>query len=110
VLARAEPDRRIVSFTHLSSGDTLLPSEWWIHDVGDDQAEPPPPGVPVTVIDTGLDFSHPEFKGRPNTTALNTQSVVSNDDVHGTAVSSIVGAPANGQGLVGVYPQAALQE
>jgi hypothetical protein len=110
VLARAEPDRRIVSFTHLSSGDPLLPSEWWIHDVGDDQAEPPPPGVPVTVIDTGLDFSHPEFKGRPNTTALNTQSVVSNDDVHGTAVSSIVGAPANGQGLVGVYPQAALQE
>ncbi len=110
VLARTEPDRRIVSFTHLSSGDPLLPSEWWIHDVGDDQTEPPPPGVPVTVVDTGLDLSHPEFKARPNTTALNAQSVVSSDDVHGTAVSSIVGAPANGQGLVGVYPQAALQE
>ena len=110
LLARAEPDRRLVPFTHLSSGDPLLPQEWWIHDVRDDQTEPPPPGVPVTVIDTGLDLSHPEFQSRPNTTALNPQTVVSMDDFHGTAVSSVVGAPANGIGLVGIYPQAALQE
>jgi hypothetical protein len=110
LLARAEPDRRLVPFTHLGSGDPLLPNEWWIHDVGDDQTEPPQAGVPVTVVDTGLDATHPEFKSRPNTTALNTQTVVSSDDIHGTAVSSIVGAPANGIGLVGVYPQAALQE
>jgi Subtilase family len=111
LLARVEPDRRLVSFTHLSSGDPLLPQEWWIHDVGDDQAEPPPPGVPVTVVDTGLDLSHPEFKSRPNTTPLNPQAVVSGDDeFHGTAVSSVAAAPANGIGLVGVYPQAALQE
>ena len=62
VLAGAEPDRRLVPFTHLNSGDPLLPSEWWIRDVGDDQAEPPPAGVPVTVVDTGLDLAHPEFK------------------------------------------------
>jgi hypothetical protein len=110
LLARAEPDRRLVPFTHLSSGDPLLPSEWWIHDVGDNQAEPPPPGVPVTVVDTGLDLSHPEFNSRPNTTALNPQTVVSSDDIHGTAVSSVAAASANGIGLVGIYPQAALQE
>jgi hypothetical protein len=110
LLARVEPDRRLIPFTHLSSGDPLVPNEWWIHDVGDDQVEPPAAGVPVTVIDTGLDFTHPEFASRPNTTALNPQSVVSNDDIHGTAVSSVVGAPSNGVGLVGVYPQAALQE
>jgi subtilisin family serine protease len=110
LLARAEPDRRIVRFTHLSAGDPLVPNEWWIHDVGDDLSEPPPPGVPVTVIDTGLDFTHPEFSNRPNTKALNTQTVTINDDIHGTAVSSMVGAPSNGVGLVGVYPQAVLQE
>ena len=109
VLAHAEADRRIVQFTHLSAGDPLVANEWWIHDVGDDAAEPPPAGVPVTVIDTGIDFSHPEFAGRPNTTALNQQFVVSSDDIHGTAVGSVVGAPSNGQGLVGVYPRAALQ-
>jgi hypothetical protein len=110
VLAHAEPDQRIVSFTHLSQGDPLIPNEWWIADVGYDQAEPPPPGVPVTVVDTGLDQTHPEFVARPNTTALNEQFVVSRDDIHGTAVSSIVGAPSNGLGLVGIYPQANLQE
>jgi hypothetical protein len=110
VVAHAEADRRFIPFTHLSSGDPLLPNEWWVHDVGDDAAEPPPPGVPVTVVDTGVDLTHPEFNGRPSTTALNQQTVVSHDDVHGTAVSSVVGAPANGQGIVGVYPQAALQE
>jgi subtilisin family serine protease len=110
VLEHAEADRRIVSFTHLASGDPLLPNEWWVHDVRDDAAEPPPAGVPVTVIDTGVDLNHPEFAGRPNTTLLNRQLVVSKDDVHGTAVSSIAAAPANGLGLVGVYPQAALQE
>jgi subtilisin family serine protease len=110
LLARVEPDSRLIPFTQLSSSDPLVPNEWWIHDVGDDLAEPPAAGVPVTVIDTGLDFTHPEFKSRPNTTALNAQTVVSSDDVHGTAVSSVVGAPSNGVGLVGVYPQAALQE
>jgi hypothetical protein len=110
VLADAEPDQRIVDFTHLSQGDPLIPQEWWIHDVGFDQAEPPPAGVPVTVIDQGLDMSHPEFASRPNTVALNSQNVTSADDIHGTAVSSVVAAPSNGQGLVGIYPQALLQE
>jgi subtilisin family serine protease len=110
VLVHAEPDQKLISFTHLSQGDPLIPNEWWIHDVGYDQAEPPPPGIPVTVIDTGLDMSHPEFASRPNTVALDQQFVASNDDVHGTAVSSVVAAPSNGQGLVGIYPQAQLQE
>jgi subtilisin family serine protease len=116
ILARAEPDQRFVPFSRrTTSSDPLVPSEWWIHAVGDDQVEAPAAGVPVTVLDTGLDLSHPEFKSRPSTTALNTQVVVSSNDPleepeHGTAVSSIVAAPSNGVGLVGVYPQAALQE
>jgi subtilisin family serine protease len=110
LLERVEPDRRLIPFGQLSSSDPLVPNEWWIHDVGADQVESPAAGVPVTVIDTGLDLTHPEFKSRPNTTALNRQSVATNDDIHGTAVSSVVGAPSNGIGLVGVYPQAALQE
>ena len=110
LLAHAEPDQRFVSFHHLSAGDPLIPNEWWIHDIGDDQVEPPGPGVPLTVIDTGLDFTHPEFSRRPKTIALNQQVVVTADDIHGTAVSSVAAAPANGIGLVGVYPQAVLQE
>jgi hypothetical protein len=107
-LALAEPERTAVRFSHLS--DPLVPTEWWVPRVGADRAEPPGPGVPVTVLDTGLDLTHPEFAGRPNTTALDQQSVFGDEEVHGTAVSSTAAAPTNGVGLVGVYPRAALQE
>ena len=85
--------------------------EWWRAAIGADRVSPPGPGKGVTVIDTGLDVSHPEFAGRPNTTLLNAQSTTgAEDELHGTAVSSVVAAPENGVGLAGVYPQAALAE
>jgi hypothetical protein len=85
--------------------------EWWRAAIGADRVAPPGPGKRVTVIDTGLDVSHPEFAGRPNTTLLNAQSTAGGEDeAHGTAVSSVVAAPENGVGLAGVYPQAALAE
>jgi subtilisin family serine protease len=54
-------------------------------------------------------MTHEEFAGRPDTTVLNAQSVSAEDDDHGTEVASVIGAPVNGVGLVGVYPQAALR-
>ena len=62
------------------------------------------------MLDTGLDVAHPEFVGRPNTTVLGTQSLAdTRTEFHGTAESSIVGAPENGVGVVGVYPQAVVR-
>jgi subtilisin family serine protease len=90
--------------------DPLSPAEWWQTHVGDDPSAAPAAGVPVTVVDTGIDLSHPEFAGRPDTAALNVQRVTdTTDDFHGTAVASVVAAPANGVGLIGVYPQTALR-
>jgi Subtilase family len=89
--------------------EPLFSSEWWYPLVGADRAEPPGPGRPVTVLDTGIDLGHPEFHGRPDTVALNT--ITFNDDdrgSHGTAVGSLVAAPVNGVGLVGIYPRARL--
>jgi hypothetical protein len=103
-----EPDLPYIEFDHLTHGDPLIPAEWWISKVGLNRAEPPGPGVPVTVLDTGLDLTHPEFSSRPATVPLNAQRIDGSDDVHGTAVSSIAAAPANGIGLVGVYPRALL--
>jgi hypothetical protein len=104
-----EPDRpRFFAADHITHGDPLLPLEWWYQRVGADRVEPPGPGKPVTVIDSGLDVNHPEFAGRPNTTPLNTQTFSGEREFHGTAVSSVVAAPANGIGVVGVYPQAVL--
>jgi hypothetical protein len=109
LVQEVEPDQPVGLDHHLSAGDPLLGSEWWVSSVGLDRAEPPGPGKPVTVIDTGVDLTHPEFANRPNTRALNAQSTSGPSEEHGTAVTSVVGAPSNGIGLVGVYPQAALQ-
>jgi subtilisin family serine protease len=90
-------------------GDPLQAQEWWLTAVGADRAAPPGPGVPITIVDSGLDATHPEFAGRPGTTLLNQQVLAGPDDSHGTAVASIAAAPENGTGMVGVYPQASLQ-
>ena len=109
-LRAVEPDRLLrAPATHITSGDPLVPSQYWLAAVGADRAEPPGPGKPATIVDTGLDLSHPEFVGRPGTIALNSQHVQGEDDDHGTAVASVLAGPANGLGLVGIYPQAALQ-
>lgn len=84
-------------------------NEWWIPVVRSDQAVPPGPGKPLTIIDTGVDMAHPEFASRPSTTVLNAQSTSNQFEEHGTAVASVAAAPVNGLGLIGIYPQAALQ-
>jgi hypothetical protein len=90
--------------------DPLASSEWWISHVGADRWTPPGPGKPLTMIDSGVDLSHQEFVGRPNTTALNTQTYSGNDEeLHGTATASVAAAPENGVGMVGIYPQADLR-
>jgi hypothetical protein len=104
-----QADRFIPSRTHFASGDPLVPQQWWIPQIGAHLVEPPGPGKPVTVIDTGVDLAHPEFAGRPSTVALSPQSTTGPMEEHGTAVASTLAAPANGQGVVGVYPQATLQ-
>jgi Subtilase family len=103
-----EPERVLTAAAQPVYTDPLFPSEWWRGAVGADAAEAPGPGKPITVVDSGLDVNHPEFAGRPNTTLLGPQNLLGEDEWHGTAVSSVVGAPANGIGVVGVYPQADL--
>ena len=83
--------------------------EWWIPVVRSDQVVPPGPGKPLTIIDTGVDMAHAEFATRPSTTVLNAQSTAKQFEEHGTAVASVAAAPVNGSGLIGIYPQAALQ-
>jgi subtilisin family serine protease len=54
-------------------------------------------------------MTHEEFANRPGTTVLNPQTTFARFEEHGTAVASVAAASVNGLGIVGVYPQAALQ-
>jgi hypothetical protein len=108
----AEPDRPVSREGHLDGGDPLAAPAyaWHLYRIGADKVEPPGPGVPLTVIDSGLDVNHVEFRARPNTFLLNEQQVeLSTDEYHGTIVASTAAAPTDGQGTVGVYPQAVLR-
>jgi subtilisin family serine protease len=89
--------------------DPLVPQEWWLSRIGADQVAPPGPGVPLAIVDSGVDATHPEFAGRPNTTYLDQQTTFGREEYHGTFVASVAAAPENGTGIVGVYPQAALE-
>jgi subtilisin family serine protease len=74
--------------------------------VGAETVTPPGPGVPITILDSGVDLSHPEFRGA-SITPLNQQVLTDEgDESHGTAVTSVAAAPANGVGMVGIYPGA----
>lgn len=66
-------------------------------------------GVRVAVVDTGVDFDHPDLRGR----VTKAQNFVSQGertftaDIHGTAVAGLIAAVANNDvGIVGVSPGA----
>ena len=92
-----------------SATDPLQSQEWWLSHVGADPALAPGPGVPLTIVDSGVDPTHPEFAGRPNTTFMNDQTTFGGEEYHGTIVASLAAAPQNGVGIAGIYPTAALQ-
>ncbi|MEO5632396.1 S8 family serine peptidase [Gaiella sp.] len=108
-LRLSAPNRVAGSLAVKDFTDPLVPTEWWRPVIGVDAVAPPGPGRPVTIVDSGIDVTHPEFLGRANTETLNEQEPAGVGGEHGTAVGSVVAAPANGLGLVGVYPEAVLR-
>jgi hypothetical protein len=99
----------VAAATGRTAGEPLQDQEWWLAHIGADPAAAPPAGVPITIVDSGVDPTHPEFAGRPDTAFLDDQTVDGVGEYHGTIVASLAAAPANGAGIVGVYPQAVLQ-
>jgi Subtilase family len=99
----------VASVSSVAVSDPLVPQEWWRSAIGVDGLTSPGPGVPVSLVDSGVDLDHPEFAGRPNLITLNTQEPQPFGDVHGTSVASVVGAQENGVGIVGVYPDAVIR-
>jgi hypothetical protein len=111
-LRYAEPDGPVFRQGHLTGGDPLVVPTigWHLYRVGADRVEPPGPGIPITVVDSGLDMAHMEFGARPNTVLLNQQNVVlTSDEYHGMIVASTAAAPTDAKGTVGIYPQSVLR-
>jgi subtilisin family serine protease len=109
-VAFSEPEATYTAAVYSATADDPFEAqEWWRSAIGVDTLTPPGPGVPVSLVDSGVDLGHPEFANRPNLIALNTQEPQPLGGVHGTAVASVVGAQENGVGIVGVYPDAVIR-
>jgi subtilisin family serine protease len=66
-------------------------------------------GIVVAVVDTGVDLTHIDLRGRllPGTDIVGHDSDPQDENGHGTHVAGIIAADAgNGQGVVGVAPDA----
>ncbi len=69
-------------------------------------------GVKVAVLDTGIDSRHPDLaanvRGGVNLRDPQQPQSIQDEQGHGTHVAGIIAAARDGQGVVGVAPQAAL--
>ena len=76
---------------------------WRDFVVGGAVAPPVTPTSPlIALVDTVLDASHPEIAGS-NITTLGGGPLA---DFHGTATATVAAAPANGVGMLGIWPGA----
>ncbi len=91
--------------------DTELDNAWGVKRIGAGlvhDALNKGTGVKVAVIDTGIDYTHPDldanYKG--GTDLVNNDDDPVDDHGHGTHVAGTIAAVDNGTGVVGVAPEA----
>ncbi len=92
------------------SNDPLLTDQWGYYDIGADLAINFKGLLPViAVIDTGVDYNHPDLKGKiiKGYDFVNMDNDPMDDNGHGTHVAGIIGAISNNNyGIAGVAWQA----
>ena len=102
--------------------DPLEPLQWSMRQIRAPEAHAVQAGsreVEVAVIDTGIDGSHPDFVGADGSnvdclrgfnfvTGLGDPDPCRDNQFHGTHVAGLIGARANGVGIVGSAPNVTL--
>jgi subtilisin len=84
---------------------------WALEDIGAEPAHSSNytgKGVKIAMLDTGIDYNHPEFA--PNYKGgydfINSDNDPMDDNGHGTHVAGILAAAKDGKGIVGAAPEA----
>jgi len=88
------------------SSDPLLSQQWGYYDIGANWLNAPTATAPIiAVIDTGVDYNHPDLKGKviKGYDYVNSDADPMDDHGHGTHVSGIAAAITNNAyGIAGV--------
>ena len=109
---RSEPHVKSVELdAQIFAFDTELDASWGVKQIGAGDvhtAGNTGQGVKVGVIDTGIDYTHPDLVGvyAGGYDIINNDPDPFDDYGHGTLVAGIIAANMNGQGVVGVAPDA----
>jgi hypothetical protein len=105
LLAYAEPN--VIERPLAVQQDPLSTTPYdWRSLVAKPSLDPPPvtSNSPlIALIDAQADTGHEEFANDPNFSSLGTRPATI---AHGTATASVAAAPANGKGILGVWPGA----
>ena len=105
-----EPDVRVYALDHATtSGDAELNNAWGVKHIGSGSAHAAGAtgaGVKVAVIDTGIDYAHPDLSANyaGGYDFVNNDADPKDDNNHGTHVAGTIAAADNGSGVVGVAP------
>jgi len=97
----------------LPSDPLFRANQWGMQRIGAPRAWAISQGsaIRVAVVDSGIDFSHPEFTGRilPGKNYVTPGAQPQDDSGHGTHIAGIIGAALNnGVGVAGLAPQVVL--
>lgn len=88
------------------SSDSLLEDQWGYYDVSANWLPAPSGPAPVVaVIDTGVDYTHPDLKGKviKGKDFVNLDGDPMDDHSHGTHVAGVIAAKTNnGYGIAGI--------
>ena len=106
LVTHVEPDARI------EAADLELDNSWGVQHIGAGEvhATNNGTGVKIAIIDTGIDYTHPELDGNyaGGYDFRNGDDDPFDDHSHGTHVAGIAAAADNNAGVVGVAPAAQL--
>jgi len=110
---RAAPGVAMVEEDQLVKAvDTELDDSWGVKRIGAGEVHPTNSGegVKVAILDTGIDYGHPDLDANyvGGHDFANEDPDPFDDHGHGTLVAGVVAAEDNGSGVVGVAPRAQL--
>jgi len=105
LLVYAQPNGLALTRQAVADDPLSVPPNAWRAAVADPALVPPavtPTSPLIALLDTRLDETHPEFGGG-NVSTSGDQPLVG---LHGTATAAVAAAPANGIGILGLWPGA----
>lgn len=112
-VASVEPDQRLVATPFVASAEET--ASWGVAHIGAAEAHArgiTGANVKVAVLDTGIDYTHPELSSRYRggyDFMYDTPDPLDDAyDSHGTQVAGIIAASLDGNGMVGVAPGVSL--